>query len=277
MVSGDQISIRDDLGDELTLDAVPGRIISLVPSVTETVIGLGAGDRLVGITNYCVYPADVVKNIRKVGGTKGFSFEEIDAARPDLIIANKEENRKHQIEKLRESYPVFVTYPKTVEQAIKMILDLGVLTGAQERASELASSCNFFLESMEPSIAGPPLRTVCMIWRDPWMAVGPDSYVSTLLDRVGFVNVFAEADGRYPETTLDAVVEKQPEVIILPSEPYEFGKQDKEEMDRFLSERGVTASTLRMDGSLLTWFGIRTLKGLRFLYDTKARLVRARP
>jgi ABC-type Fe3+-hydroxamate transport system substrate-binding protein len=220
-----------------------------------------------------VYPADVVKDIRKVGGTKGFSLEEIATAAPDLILANKEENRKHQIEKLRELYPVFVTYPRTVEGAVKMILDLGGLTGAQERASELAASCDFFLESMEPSIAGPPFRTVCMIWRDPWMAVGPDSYASALLDRIGFINVFTKADGRYPETTLDEVIERQPEVIILPSEPYEFRKQDKDELDEFLSERGVMASTLRMDGSLLTWFGTRTIKGLRFLYDTKARVL----
>jgi ABC-type Fe3+-hydroxamate transport system substrate-binding protein len=277
MASRDQIQIRDDLGDELTLDDVPRRIVSLVPSVTETVIALGAADRLAGVTNYCVYPADIVKDIPKVGGTKGFSFESIDAARPDLILANKEENRKHQIEKLRERYPVFVTYPRTVEQAIKMILDLGVLTGTEERASELAASCDHFLESMEPAIAGPPLRTACMIWRDPWMAVGPDSYVSALLDRVGFVNVFTEADGRYPETTLDAVIERRPEVIILPSEPYEFGKADQEELDRFLEGRGVAATTLRMDGSLLTWFGSRTLKGLRFFYETKARLLRASP
>jgi len=275
MASGGQIHVRDDLGDELRLDDVARRIVSLVPSVTETVIGLGAADCLVGITSYCVYPADIVKNISKVGGTKGFSFEAVEAARPDLILANKEENRKRQIEKLRERYPVFVTYPRTVEGAVKMILDLGVLTGTEERASELAASCDYFLESMEPAIAGPPLRTACMIWRDPWMAVGPDSYVSALLDRVGFVNVFAEVDGRYPETSLDAMIDRRPDVIILPSEPYEFGKADQEELDRFLGERGVSATTLRMDGSLLTWFGSRTIKGLRFLYDTKARLLRA--
>jgi ABC-type Fe3+-hydroxamate transport system substrate-binding protein len=274
-LSGGTINIRDDLGGELTLDGVPRRIVSLVPSITETVIGLGAADRLVGINNYCVYPADVVKDIRKVGGTKGFSMDVIDAVGPDLILANKEENRKHQIETLRESYPVFVTYPRTVEGAVKMILDLGVLTDTQERASEHAASCDFFLESIDLSIAGPPLRTVCMIWRDPWMAVGPDSYVSALLDRIGFVNVFTKADGRYPETTLDAVIERQPEVIILPSEPYAFRKQDKDELDDLLSARGVMASTLRMDGSLLTWFGTRTIKGLRFLYDTKARLTRS--
>ena len=264
--------IRDDLGDELVFEEHPRRIVSLVPSVSETIIDLGAGDRLVGITKYCVHPTTVVESIDKVGGTKGFSFEKIDAVEPDLILANKEENRKHHIDQLREKYPVFVTYPRTVEDAVKMILDLGNLTGKSSRASEVASACEHLIDSMDPSVAGPPIPTACMIWRDPWMVAGHDTYVNELLARVGFANVFAPEDGRYPETTLESIREHHPRVVILPDEPYEFGPKDKSEVDEFFEGDGI--ETLLADGSLLTWFGSRTLQGLAFLYNTKIKLMR---
>jgi len=269
----DRVRVQDDLGDELSLDRLPNRIVSLVPSVTETVIDLGAAKRLVGITNYCVHPAEVVSNISKVGGTKGFSLDKIDDLKPDLIGANKEENRKHQIDKLRESYPVFVTYPRTVDGAIKMVLDLGTLTGTSPRASKFASKCRHLLESMDPATVAKSLRTACMIWRDPWMAAGYDTYMRELLECVGFNTVFDEGEDRYPETTLSTIAQREPDVIMLPNEPYEFGTSDKNEVDAFLEEQGSKARTLLVDGSYLTWFGTRTIKGLRFLYDTKSRLV----
>lgn len=268
----EKITICDDLGDELVLSGQPRRIVSLVPSVSETIIELGAKNFLVGITNYCVHPAAVVASVDKVGGTKGFSFDKIAALEPDLILANKEENRKHHIDELRKKYPVFVTYPRTVEDAVKMILDLGILTGQSSRASEMASACDHLLDSMDPAVAGPPIPTVCMIWRDPWMVAGYDTYLNELLERVGFANVFAPEDGRYPETTLETIREHHPRVIFLPNEPYEFGPTDKSEVDEFFEGDGI--ETLLADGSLLTWFGSRTLKGLAFLYNAKIKLMR---
>jgi ABC-type Fe3+-hydroxamate transport system substrate-binding protein len=266
------LNITDDLGDTLVLERLPRRIVSLVPSITETVIELGAGERLVGVTNYCIYPAGVVGNIPKVGGTKGFSLERIDGLQPDLILANKEENRRQLIEALREKYPVFVTYPRTVVGADEMVVDLGRITGREAAAAHIAESCDRVLTSIDPSITGGPLRTACMIWRDPWMAAGPDSYMSDLLETFGFKNVFTSEDGRYPETTVDAVVERDAEVIILPDEPYEFGERDQREVEELIGSLGHRARVLLMEGSLLTWFGARTLKGLERLYRTKADL-----
>lgn len=271
-MGGQKLTIRDDLGDELTLDAPPRRIVSLVPSVTETLIELGAGDRLVGITTYCVHPRDVVDKIPRVGGTKGFSLEKIDAVRPDLVIANKEENRQEHVEALRQKYTVFVTYPRTIEQAVDMVANLGRLTAQEENAAQFAAGCDRILNTADLSVIGPALPTVCMIWRDPWMAVGPDSYVSDLLDRFGFKNVFARQDGRYPKTTLHTVLERGSELIILPDEPYAFGESDKEEVESFVSDCGYRARVLLMDGSYLTWFGTRTLRALQRLYSTKADL-----
>ncbi len=315
------IVIVDALGDELCLAAPPKRIVSLVPSVSETLIELGAGERLVGITGYCVHPADAVASIAKVGGTKGFSFDKIAALEPDLVIGNKEENRKHQIDKLREKYPVFVTYPRTVKEAIEMVRDLGTLTGTRAKAEEFAEACVEAISlaaglppdprrtvsgprsatlGYPPSADDPRLlprtdrrqsnasparparehgslvaaarRTACLIWRDPWMAAGPDTYMSDLLETTGFENVFSAADGRYPETTLEAIVERSPDVIILPDEPYEFGEKDEGEIRAFLKEKGHRAEILRMDGSYLTWFGTRTLLGLEYLGALRPRL-----
>jgi len=267
-----EVVVVDALGEELILPRLPQRIVSLVPSITETVIDLGASARLVGITTYCTHPQSVVASIPKVGGTKGFSFRKIDSLTPDLVIANKEENRKQQIEKLRKKYPVFVTYPRTVEDAIKMVADLGVLTATSAMASKFIATCQQLLAAIGNSALGRPLRTGCMIWRDPWMAAGADSYASALLGRVGFTNVYNLSAGRYPETSLQTVFERNPDVIILPDEPYEFGEQDKQEVESFFSERGKSIRVLLMDGSYLTWFGTRTLKGLRHLRQVKSKL-----
>jgi len=214
----------------------------------------------------------VVAGIPKVGGPKGFSTEKIDALRPDLIIANKEENRRPQIDALRERYPVFVTYPRTVEEAMKTVLDLGVLAGKQSNASEIASTCDSLITSMHPAVRAQPLRTACMIWRDPWMAVGVDNYVSDLLETFGFQNVFSPGEGRYPQTTLDDVLSRAPDVIILPNEPYKFTAADHRDVESALGRGGRSACVLPADGSYLTWFGHRTIQGLRWLKDTKISL-----
>jgi ABC-type Fe3+-hydroxamate transport system substrate-binding protein len=271
---GKAVTIRDDLGDEIVLERLPERIVSLVPSVTETIVDLGAADRLVGITNYCVHPASVVQKIAKVGGTKGFHFDRIEALRPDLIVANKEENRKHHIDRLRESCPVFVTYPRTVEEAMKTVLDLGTITGSYDRACETAAACDQLLADFNPSLVGPALRTACMVWRDPWMAVGGDTYMHELLERTGFRNVYGDARGRYPETTLEEVGARGAKIVLLPDEPYAFSEKDRTEVSTDLQNAGVRARILLLDGSHLTWFGTRTLRGLRSLMDIRSDIAR---
>lgn len=267
-----QIVIRDGLGRKVVLGSPPQRIVSLVPSITETIIELGARGRLVGITNYCIHPAPLVRGIAKVGGTKGFSPEKIDELRPDLVIANKEENRRHQIERLREKYDVFVTYPRDVDQAIQMVADLAVITGTGPVADEFSQSCGRLLGEIDQAGTSTPHHTACMIWRDPWMAAGPDSYMSALLERTGFANVFAGTSERYPETTIEAVIDKNVDVIMLPSEPYEFGGKDRAEVQALVRKRGRRTRVLLVEGSYLTWFGSRTLPGLRYLWDVKKSL-----
>jgi ABC-type Fe3+-hydroxamate transport system substrate-binding protein len=266
------IRITDDLGDELVLESYPERIVSLVPSITETVIRLGADTKVVGITSFCIHPERAVADIPRVGGPKDVSTEKIDMLRPDLIIANKEENQKHQINALRERYPVFVTYPRTLEGAVKTILDLGALVDRSSTASEMAATCDAIITSTHSVLRTRPLRTVCMIWRDPWMVVGTDTYVNDLLETFGFMNAFSAGDDRYPQTTLEAVLSQGPDVIVLPSEPYDFTEADHEEIQSALESEGLHTAILRVEGSYLTWFGFRTIQGLRWLRDTKIEL-----
>ncbi len=267
------IIIEDDLGGRLELDAPPRRIVSLVPSITETLIELGAGGRLAGITDYCIHPATAVAQIPKVGGTKGISVEGVRALAPDLVIANKEENRKSEIDALRSEYPVFVTYPRTVEQAMKTVLDLGALTDCTTEASTMAAECDSILAAIYPPTLARPFRTACFVWRNPWMAVGSDTYVSDLLDTFGFKNIFAEGDGRYPQTSLESVLDRGPEVVMLPNEPYAFGPADEQDIEQFFVENGARVAVLTMDGTLITWFGRRTALGIDYLQKAKTRLL----
>ncbi|UCH83921.1 MAG: ABC transporter substrate-binding protein [Candidatus Latescibacterota bacterium] len=267
------VIIKDDLGDTLELDRVPSRIVSLIPSITETLFELGAGSRVAGITDYCIHPADALAGIPKVGGTKGFSIDLVRDLSPDLAIANKEENRKPEIDALRQVCPVFVSYPRTVEQAVKTILDLGTLTGRSAEASTMAAECGSLLESIYPPVLGRPFRTVCFVWREPWIAVGRDTYVDDLFDTFGFKNVFAADDGRYPQTSLEAVLDRGPEIVILPDEPYAFGPSDHTEVESFFAGRGSPVRVLRMDGTLITWFGYRTMLGIDHLRQVKTRLL----
>lgn len=270
---GRPLEITDDLGDRVSLAGTPLRIVSLVPSITETLIDLGVGKRLVGRTSYCVHPREAVESIPKIGATKGVSFEKIDALSPDLIVANKEENRKRHIDRLRERYTVFVTYPRSVEGAVKTVLDLGRLVGAEARGGAIACECDELLERASAAVTGKRLRTACMIWRDPWMAVGSGTYMNDLLDVVGFRNVFEKP--RYPETALEDLAAREPDVVILPDEPYAFTEADRNELASALSKRKRRPRIILMDGSYLTWFGSRTRLGLRHLLGAKARLLGA--
>ncbi len=267
-----RITISTDLGETLVFEKSPERIVSLVPSITETLIELSAGNRVAGITNYCIHPARAVENLPRVGGPKSISLEKIDALKPDLVIASIEENRESNIKELREKYPMYVSKTRSVEQAVKMVADLGALTRTAPKATEFADACVQLLASADPAVLGLPLSTVCFIWRDPWIAVGPESYPGDLLEKFGFRNVFTHEDGRYPETDLDDVVDLAADVVILSSDRYSFGEPVRKEVESYLAANGRKARVLIADGTYLTWFGYRTIQGLRYVRQLKAKL-----
>ena len=266
------IDITDDLGIPVRLDHLPARIVSLVPSLTETLFTLGAGERLVGVTDYCIHPAEAVRDIPHVGGTKDPSIARILELTPDLVIANAEENEKNDVEQLRNHTTVFVTHPSTVAGAIKTVQDLGAMTGTVDKAGRFAEACRHTLDSLAGQTPRTTHRTACLIWRNPWMAAGPATYMSDLIRTAGFENIFIKREPRYPKTTIDALVSANPDVILLPNEPYPFGEAEKDEIfDRFASAAG-TPSILLVEGTYFAWFGSRTLDALEYLKKLKETL-----
>ncbi len=233
--------------------ANPVRVVSLVPSLTETLFDLGAGDAVVGITDFCIFPPDL--DLPRVGGTKNPRIDEIRALAPDLVHMNFEENLRRHAEAIREFATVHVTEPKRVEDVIGLIEALGELHDRRERAAKLANELRDALRSM-------PRRAftfACPIWKDPWMWCGGDTYVSRLVESAGGRNVLADRE-RYPQVALEEVIALRPDVVFLPDEPYVFTEADAK---AFEGPRVIGP----FPGHLFTWHGSRTIQGLRFLRE----------
>jgi ABC-type Fe3+-hydroxamate transport system substrate-binding protein len=259
--------LTDDLGFRLTLDRPPSRIVSLVPSWTETLFAMGlTADELVGVTKFCVEPAGLVAPIPKVGGTKNPDVRAIVALTPDLVIANAEENRREDVERLREHrIPVFVTYPKTIAAAVESILGLGRALFRESQANSIAREIVRTVSGIEASLgvwsSKLRLRAFCPIWKKPWMAFNADTYAHDVLRMLGFNNVFANAGERYPRTTLEEALDRRPDVFLLPDEPYEFGVSDVEELKAAIPP-AMSRRVLIISGRDLHWYGFHMVGGL---------------
>ena len=228
--------------------------MSLVPSITETLFELGAGDAVVGITDFCIFPPDLP--LPRVGGTKNPRVDEIRALAPDLVHMNMEENLRRHAEAIEEFAPLFVTEPKSVADVVSLLTTLGILHDCERRAEELTGAIQREVAAM-PSDA---FTFACPIWKEPWMWCGGDTYVSHLVGAAGGRNVL-EARTRYPQLPLEEVLALAPDVVFLPDEPYLFTSNAARLFD---SCRVVGP----FPGHLFTWHGSRTLEGLRFLRET---------
>jgi iron complex transport system substrate-binding protein len=245
------------------------RIVSLCPSITESLVAMGLAESLAGITRYCIHPHEALKGIPRVGGTKNPDLAAIRAARPDLVFCNGEENRAEDIDLLKGEFRVDVTHPRTVAEVPALLRHFGALTGKREESEEISMKVEKALECVEAGMrAGaaalaPRFRYVYLIWKDPWMTVGPRTYIADLLRRVGGSLSLEESPGAgasdYPVTTEDEIVASRPDVFILPDEPYRFRERDA----AFWRER-LPASTrvVLVSGDDFCWHGVRTLRGL---------------
>jgi len=262
------LQTADELGFRLELERQPQRIVSLVPSWTETLFALGLGDRIAGVTKFCVEPAEAVAALPKVGGTKNPDIGAISGLAPDLVIANAEENRREDIEELRAlGIPVFTTYPRKISSAVESIMKLGAVVGRAAEADALAREIVLAVSEIETGLgvwAKLRFRVFCPIWKNPWMVFNADTYAHDVLRMLGFNNVYASAGERYPRTTLEEAIERRPDFVLLPDEPYEFGAKDVEELKPklppALSRRLVTIS-----GRDLHWYGVHMVHGLKSL------------
>lgn len=204
----------------------------------------------------------------KVGGEKDPSLDRIRALLPDLVVANMEENRREVVEALRASgIPVWVTFPRTVRDGIRLIRELGEVTGAAAEGAALAASLEARYEAtVRATAARPPVRVFCPIWRGPYMTINRDTYVHDMLAICGGANVFADRTERYPAVTLAEVAAAAPEVILLPDEPYRFRKIHLPDLEAFPDIPAVRSGRLHfLDGKLLSWYGPRIREALERL------------
>lgn len=248
----------------------PARIVSLVPSLTEALFELGLGDRVVGVTDWCVHPAEAVAKLPKLGGTKTPDVEALLALRPDLVLANREENRRRDVERVAAAgISVWLTYPRTVRDGVELLRALAGLGAEPETVRRVVEPVERALAEAEAVRPLRPVRVFCPIWRDPWMAVGADTYAHDLLVLCGGANVFADRrTRRYPIVSLDEVVAREPEVVVLPDEPYAFGPHDVAELMQLPVPAARAGRITVIDGTNVSWYGPRiraaigTLRGL---------------
>jgi ABC-type Fe3+-hydroxamate transport system substrate-binding protein len=259
----------DASGHAVAVPHEPVRIVSLVPSVTETLFALGLGDRLAGVTDWCIHPAAGVANIARVGGTKNPRIDAIVALAPDLVLANLEESRAVDVRRLRErGLTVWVDFPRTVREAVDQVRWLAALgAGAAARESVLApiEEAERAARASRPSA---PRRGFIAVWKEPWMTLSRDTYAHDLLALAGIASVFGDARERYPRVDLAEVAARDPEVVVLPDEPYRFTAADAREL-----ESGALAATSAaragriavIDGTLPFWHGPRLVPALALL------------
>ena len=255
----------DASGVALVLPASPRRIVSLIPSTTELLCELGLADALVGVTVYCSEPRDVVRTKVKVGGEKDPDLAAIRALAPDLVIANVEENVRAHVDILRGwGIPVWVTYPRTVAEGLAMIRDLGEVTRTQARAEAMLAELQPLYERVSAqSAAHPPVDVFYAIWRNPYMTVNRDTYISDLLRVCGARNVFGDRAERYPTLTLDEVGSRRPQVIVLPDEPFRFRRVHLDDFAGYPEVPAVRDGRIHLvDGKPFSWHGPRVAQAL---------------
>lgn len=225
------------------------RVISLCPSLTETLVDMGIGGRLVGRTRFCIHPKDLLKEVQKVGGTKQVDMGRIRALAPDLIIGEKEENTPEMIAALEQAWPVFVTDVRDLRTAQQMIHDLGAITGMEAAAALIGRGVAASMAKIQPLPR--PVTCLYLIWRGPWMAVGADTFIDSILKKCGFVNLGADMEGRYPVLDEALFLHQNPQVIFLSTEPYPFKPIHSAEFQRILPHSLVKI----VDGEAFSWYG----------------------
>jgi ABC-type Fe3+-hydroxamate transport system substrate-binding protein len=282
------VQVVDDRGRKLTFPAAPRRIVSLVPSDTLTVAMLGCASALVGRTDYCELPADVVAKVPSVGGTKNPRVDDVCDLAPDLVLANQEENTRGDLETLAQrGVRVLVVFPKRVAEGIAGMARLArvLRVDGDDAVRDLVRRGYEVVREAEEAGAT-PIRTFCPIWMDPLMTIHGSTFISDVLSLAGAANVFADRerryplaadvgtraplppekvgarDVRYPRVTMEEVVARAPELVLLPDEPHPFSDADAavfRALDVPASRRGAV---VRTSGKDLCWYGARTVEGL---------------
>jgi ABC-type Fe3+-hydroxamate transport system substrate-binding protein len=241
------------------------RIVSLVPSQTELLYDLGLEDEVIGITKFCIHPGEWFRKKTRVGGTKTVDVEKIKALQPTLIIANKEENVKEQVNALRTTADVYVSDIANLDDALQMIRDIGSLTGKVGKAEDICTTITCSFDALRATIQQQDrTSTAYLIWRDPYMAAGGDTFINDMLQRCGFENVFAGV-ARYPEVSIDRLSASRCELLLLSSEPYPFKQKHIDDLQQQLP--GI--KIMLADGEMFSWYGSRLTKAAGYFQQLR--------
>jgi len=254
------MEVKDQLQRKIYLPKVPKRIVSLVPSQTELLIDLGLEENLVGITKFCVHPEYLRKTKSVVGGTKQIKPEKIEALRPDIILCNKEENTKEMVAALEKIAPVHVSNIAKIEDAFELMYQYGEIFQKEALVKTMVSSIEKKMKVLKEQLREKPVKKVAyFIWKKPLMVAGKDTFIDELLSLNKFENVYSES--RYPETNLEELNEKQPELILLSSEPFPFKEKHKDYFSQLNAEKKL------VDGEYFSWYGSRLVKAVDYFKD----------
>ena len=264
------LQIYDPLGNFFEIESTPKRIISLVPSLTETLYDLGLEDKIVGITKFCVHPFHFKSTKKIIGGTKKVHYEKIRLLQPDFIIANKEENTEEMVIELRKICPVWVTNIITLEDVLKTITDFGLLFNCRTEAQKWNDKIAFgYADFMKFSTDLPTRKAAYFIWKNPYMVAGSGTFIDELMQLNKLENCYVNQD-RYPEINLELLEETHdPEVVLLSSEPYPFKDEDAFEIGRFTHH----AKTIFVDGEMFSWYGTRVYKAFDYFKQIHQRIM----
>lgn len=237
------------MNNQIELTQFPRRIVSLVPSQTELLFDLGLGDRIVGITKFCIHPKQWRDSKIVVGGTKNFHFDIIQKLQPDLIICNKEENYAEGIEILKKSYPVWISEIITIDDALSMIRSISLITNEEKSGIKIIVEIQNAFEQLKLL---KPVSTLYLMWRDPWMGVANKTFIHSMVEKIGLVNILQNQE-RYPVLSNKEISDLNPSVVLLSSEPYPFTEKHSQEIQEILPKAKIHL----VDGEMFSWYGSR--------------------
>lgn len=261
-------SYTDQLGNKVRINFPPKRIISLVPSQTELLFDLGLDAEIIGLTKFCIHPEKKIQTKEKVGGTKKLDLEKIIALKPDLIIGNKEENERSDIETLQQLFPVWMSDILTLDDAQVAIQQIGELVDREPEAAYLNHLINAGFNDLQTLATEKNIdrKVMYVIWKKPYMVAGKQTYISDIMNRIGLRNVVVP--DRYPLMEPDAIANCGADLILLSSEPYPFKEKHKEEFKALCP----AAEVLIVDGEMFSWYGSRLVKAVEYLFHLQQRL-----
>jgi ABC-type Fe3+-hydroxamate transport system substrate-binding protein len=263
-----QKTVEDQLGNQVTFNYPPKRIISVVPSQTELLFDLGLDEEVIGITKFCIHPIEKFASRAKVGGTKKLLIEKIRALAPDLIIGNKEENTKEEIEMLMAEFPVWMSDINNLEDAVLAIGQIGALVNREPEAAYLTHLIHAGFTDLQALALQKNIKhkVAYLIWKDPFLFAGRNTFIDDILRKIGLPNVVEQS--RYPSLALSELKDANCELVLLSSEPYPFKQKHIQEIQSVMPN----AKIMLVDGEMFSWYGSRLVKAINYLFHLQDEL-----